>query len=43
MIVANQKYKSQQIQERVVSVLGAAPRQQKVADLLLRLRAEKRN
>ena len=43
LIVANQKYQSQQIQERVASVLGAAPRQQKVADLLLRLRAEKRN
>jgi hypothetical protein len=42
LIVANPQYSSQQIQERVASVLGAAPRQQKVGDLLLRLRAEKR-
>lgn len=42
LIVANQRYSSQQIQERVASVLGAAPRQQKVGELLLRLRAEKR-
>jgi len=42
LIVANPKFTSAQIHERVASVLGPAPRLQKVADLMLNLRADKR-
>jgi hypothetical protein len=37
-IVANPKFSSEQIRERVAKVLGAAPRQQRVAPVLLELR-----
>ncbi len=39
LIVANPKRRSGQIRERVTRVLGPAPRQQKVTDLLLSIRA----
>jgi hypothetical protein len=39
LIVAHAKRRSEQIRERVARVLGPAPRQQKVTDLLLGLRA----
>jgi hypothetical protein len=39
LIVANPKRSSAQIGERVAAVLGPAPRQQKVSDLLLSIRA----
>lgn len=42
LIVANQRYTQDQIRDRVKVVLGQAPRQQKVTDLLLDLRAEPR-
>lgn len=42
LIVANQKFTTPQIQQRVSSVLGPAPRLQKVADVMLSLRADKR-
>jgi hypothetical protein len=42
LIVANPRYTSEQIHERVQPVLGAAPRQQKVTDLLLELRSQPR-
>ena len=42
LIVANPRYTHEQIRDRVKQVLGYAPRQQKVADLLLDLRAEPR-
>jgi hypothetical protein len=42
LIVANPRFTTEQIQERVTRVLGAAPRQQKVTDLLLDLRADRR-
>ena len=41
-IVASPRFSSQQIKERVASVLGPQPRQQKVADVLLDLRSDKR-
>lgn len=41
LIVANPKRTSEQIRERVVPVLGASPRQQKVAELLFDLRSDK--
>jgi hypothetical protein len=43
LIVANQRYTSEQIQTRVAAVLGPAPRQQKVADVLYELRGGKRD
>jgi len=42
LIVANPRYTSEQIRERVLPVLGLNPRQQKVADLLFDLRSGKR-
>jgi hypothetical protein len=42
LIVANPRYTHEQIRERVKQVLGHAPRQQKVTDLLLDLRGEPR-
>jgi len=42
LIVANPRYTHEQIRDRVKVVLGHAPRQQKVTDLLLDLRAEPR-
>jgi hypothetical protein len=42
LIVANPRYTHEQISERVKRVLGYAPRQQKVTDLLLDLRGEPR-
>lgn len=41
-IVANQKLEARKIRERVAAVLGPAPRQQKVAEVLLDLRADRR-
>jgi hypothetical protein len=41
LIVANPLLTSEQIRERVVPVLGPHPRQQKVTDVLLNLRASK--
>jgi hypothetical protein len=40
--VANPRFSAEQIRGRVSRVLGAAPRQQKVADVLLDLRSEPR-
>ncbi|MDF3071085.1 MAG: Type phosphodiesterase / nucleotide pyrophosphatase [Polyangiaceae bacterium] len=42
LIVANPRYLSEEISDRVRRVLGSAPRQQKVTDLLLDLRGEPR-
>jgi hypothetical protein len=42
LIVANPSFSSEQIRQRVTRVLGATPRQQKVADVLLDLRSEPR-
>jgi predicted AlkP superfamily pyrophosphatase or phosphodiesterase len=42
LIVANPRFSSEQIRQRVSRVLGAAPRQQKVADVLFDLRSESR-
>ncbi len=42
LIVANPKYTTEQIRERVSPVLGPVPRQQKVTDVLLNLRSGKR-
>ena len=42
LIVANPRYTQQEIQARGQHVLGDVPRQQKVTDLLLDLRAEPR-
>jgi len=42
LIVANPKFTSAEIHERVSNVLGPTPRLQKVADLMLNLRADKR-
>lgn len=41
-IVANPRFSAQQIQRRVSALLGPAPRQQKVTDVLLDLRSDKR-
>lgn len=38
-IVANQRFTSEEIRARVAPILGQAPRQQKVADVLLELRS----
>lgn len=42
LIIANQRFTAGEIQARVTPLLGAAPRQQKVADVLLGLRSGKR-
>lgn len=42
LIVANPRFNAEQLRARVSRVLGAAPRQQKVADVLLDLRSEPR-
>jgi hypothetical protein len=42
LIVANPRYTTEQIRERVAALLGPSPRQQKIADLLLNLRSGKR-
>ncbi len=42
LIVANQRYTSDQIQTRVATILGPTPRQQKVADVLYDLRSGNR-
>jgi hypothetical protein len=39
-IVANPRFAEEQIHQRVSGILGASPRQQKVADVLLDLRAD---
>jgi predicted AlkP superfamily pyrophosphatase or phosphodiesterase len=41
-IVASPRFSSQQIKERVAGILGPKPRQQKVTDVLLDLRSDKR-
>lgn len=41
-IVASPKFEAQQIRARVAALLGPAPRQQKVAEVLLDLRSDKR-
>jgi hypothetical protein len=42
LIVASPRFSSEQIHDRVTTALGVHPRQQKLAHLLLALRAEKR-
>ena len=42
LIVANQRFSGEQIKARVAAILGPAPRQQKVADVLYELRGDKR-
>jgi hypothetical protein len=41
-IVASPKFEAQQIRARVAALLGPSPRQQKVTDVLLDLRSDKR-
>ena len=42
LIVAHPKFRAEQIHQRITPLLGPAPRQQKVADILLNLRSGKR-